>query len=50
MVHHTPEKTELTVYTWMFLKDKEKTTNLVKLFYSSYQVRVAGGVLKVNIV
>lgn len=39
---------------WSLLGKNEmktlKTTNLVELFYSSDQVRVAGGVLKVHVV
>ncbi len=34
----------------MTLKEKMETTNLVELFYSADQVRVAGGVLKVHII
>lgn len=34
----------------MKLEEKEKTTNLVELFYSADQVRVAGGVLKVHVI
>lgn len=32
------------------IKEERETTNLVELFYSADQVRVAGGVLKVHII
>lgn len=33
-----------------YLKEERETTNLVELFYSADQVRVAGGVLKVHVI
>lgn len=32
------------------MKEERETTNLVELFYSADQVRVAGGVLKVHVI